>query len=55
MGVCIIAPSKDAGVVEPLWQEIPQPQHIVAGGPCLLAVAVETMNGDDAGNSGQKS
>ncbi|KAI4129172.1 MAG: hypothetical protein LQ347_003885 [Umbilicaria vellea] len=48
-----MAPSKDAGVAEPWWQKIPQPQHIVASGPCLLAVAVRTMNGDDAGKSDQ--
>lgn len=48
MGVGVVAPAEDAGLGDIVRQEITEPVDAVARGPCLFAVAVEAVHGDDA-------
>jgi hypothetical protein len=47
--VGIITPAEDAGAGDILGQEVAEPVDTVVGRPCLFAVTVETVDGDDAG------
>ena len=54
MGSSIVAPAEDAGIGNIVRQEFAEPVDAIASGPCLLAVAVEAMDGDDARRGGAK-
>jgi hypothetical protein len=46
----IVAPAKYAGIRNVVWQEVAKPVDAIASGPCLYAVAIKAMDGDDAGS-----
>lgn len=48
MCVCIITPAEDACIGEIVREEVAQPVDAVACRPCLLAVSIQAMDGDDA-------
>lgn len=47
-GIGIVAPAQDTGARNIERQEIAEPVDAIASGPGLVAVAVETVYGDDA-------
>jgi len=48
MGVRIVAPAEDAGLWEVVGEEVSEPVDTVFRRPCLLPVAVEAMQCNDA-------
>ncbi len=50
MSVRIVSPAEDARVWDIGREEVSEPVHVVRRRPGLVAVAVEAMDGNDAGN-----
>jgi hypothetical protein len=47
VGVCIVAPAEYARVGQVVREEVAQPVDAAARRPCLLAVSVQAMDGDN--------
>jgi hypothetical protein len=45
--ICIVAPAEYARVREVVREEVAQPVDAAARRPCLLAMSVQAMDGDD--------
>jgi hypothetical protein len=47
MRVCIVAPTEYARVGQVVREEVAQPVNAAARRPCVLAMSVQAMDGDD--------
>lgn len=54
VGSSIVAPAEDAGIRDIVRQEFTEPVDAITCRPCFLAVAVEAMDGNDAGRGGRQ-
>jgi hypothetical protein len=44
----IVSIREDPRIWDRLWEEILKPENLVGSSPCVLVMAVQPMNGDDA-------